>query len=138
GLHDHARSALTSELRACHCRGERSRTQKTDTFNKAKALFDAAYRGDAGAADALLIAGAPLDARDRRGNTPLMVAAANGHDEGVELLIDWGAQGDSADLPGLTALMAASIGGPADAARILLEHNARVNAATVDGMTALM
>ena len=45
----------------------------TDTINRGKALFDAAYRGDAGAADALLIAGAPLDGRDRRGNTPLIV-----------------------------------------------------------------
>ena len=46
-------------------------TGTIDTREKGKALLDAAYRGDAGAADALLIAGAPLDARDRRGNTQI-------------------------------------------------------------------
>jgi ankyrin repeat protein len=69
----------------------------TDMLNKAKALFDAAYRGEAGAVDALLIAGAPLDARDRRGNTPLMVAAANGHDEVVASPRSWRRR--SADTP---------------------------------------
>src|SRR4029453_15727701 len=103
GLRDHAGDTLASALRTWHGCQKRSRTQMTDTFNKAKALFDAAYRGEAEGAHSPLIAGAPLDARDRRGNTPLMVAAANGHDEVVELLIDWGAEVDSAGLPGLTA-----------------------------------
>ncbi|MDF2775523.1 MAG: hypothetical protein K0S86_5024 [Geminicoccaceae bacterium] len=81
----------------------------TDTKVKALALFDAAFHGDSGAVDALLIAGAPLDARDRRGGTPLMVAAANGHDETVLLFLDWGADVNASDLTGLTPLMAAAI-----------------------------
>jgi ankyrin repeat protein len=66
----------------------------TETIDKGKALFDAAYHGDAAAVDALLIAGAPLDARDKRRNTPLMVAAANGHDDTVGVLIDSGTYGN--------------------------------------------
>ena len=100
-------------------------TGTIDTMDKGKALFDAAYHGDAGAVDALLIAGAPLDARDRRGNTPLIVAAANGHQDVAELLIDWGANVNAADLTGLTPLMGAAIGGHTDTARLLLEHDAR-------------
>ena len=89
----------------------------TDLMNRGKALFESAYHGDAGAVDALLIAGAPLEARDRRGNTPLIVAAANGHEEVVDLLIDWGADVNATDLTGRTPLMGAAIGGHADTVR---------------------
>src|SRR5687767_3809294 len=107
-------------------------------INRGKALFDAAYPGAADAAGALLVAGAPLDARERPGHTPRTVAAANGHEDVAELLSEWGADVNTSDLAGRTPLMVAAIGGHTDTTRLLLENNAMPNAATIDGLTALM
>ena len=54
-------------------------------------LHAAAARGGAAAIASLLASGAPPDARDEHGRTPLHVATFGSHDEAVRALIDGGA-----------------------------------------------
>jgi ankyrin repeat protein len=61
-------------------------------------------RAAAEAVALLLDAGAPIDARDRRGRTALMIAAERGHAEIVELLLARGADRALADKDGKRAV----------------------------------
>jgi ankyrin repeat protein len=80
--------------------------------------------------------GADLKVRDRRGNTPLIYAAAFGSPEAVSMLLDAGAGVNDRNSFDATPLIWAA----ADPAkvRLLLAHGADVNAKTRQGRTALM
>ena len=52
----------------------------------------------------LLEKGAELDSEDRRGQTPLSLAAEKGHEAEVKLLLEKGAELDSKDRRGRTPL----------------------------------
>jgi ankyrin repeat protein len=71
----------------------------------------AVCRGDAQAVREQVAAGADLNARDRYGQTGLMLAAHAGHAEVVDVLIDAGADLDHAAKFTLTALMLAVVAG---------------------------
>jgi ankyrin repeat protein len=71
----------------------------------------AAREGEFAAAKALLESGAEIDARDRYGQTALMIAAHHGHQALVELLIESGANLDVTGKYGLSALMLSVISG---------------------------
>jgi hypothetical protein len=60
-------------------------------------LHDAATVGDVAAIDALLAAGAPIDARDDRGRTPVMAATHAGQVDAVRTLFAAGADPDIRD-----------------------------------------
>ena len=77
-----------------------------------------------------------VDARDRRGATSLMYAAAFGSVEAVSLLLDEGANVNSRNAFDATALMWAS-GDPAKS-RLLIERGANVNARSKQGRTPLL
>jgi len=70
--------------------------------------------------DALINAGAKVDARDERGMTPLHHAATNGNDDAVQALLNAGAEVVFCDGDGRTALQLASQG--SDAACSLQNH----------------
>ena len=55
----------------------------------------------------LLNAGANSEARDRRGDTPLLRAASKGHVSSVKILLDNGAQVNAKSRAGDTALLRA-------------------------------
>lgn len=84
----------------------------------------AVRRGDAGAIEALLRAGAPVDAKDRHGQTALMVAAHKGHTDAVRALLQHGAALDHTAKYSLSALMLAVIAGHAPIVRALIEAGA--------------
>ena len=84
----------------------------------------AARAGDADGLRRMLAAGADVDARDRRGQTALMLAAHGGHEAAVEALIAAGADLDVAAKYGLTALMLAIVAGHAGAALALVRAGA--------------
>ena len=71
----------------------------------------AVERGDAGEIRDLLERGADPDARDRYGQTALMRAARDGHDELARALIEAGAALDVTAKYGLSALMLAALNG---------------------------
>src|SRR5262247_2369778 len=77
-------------------------------------LWERAVRaGDVDAVAAMLKAGADVDARDRHGQTGLMLAAHCGHRAVAEALIAAGANLDAAAKYNLTALMLAIVAGHA-------------------------
>jgi ankyrin repeat protein len=84
----------------------------------------AVRRGDATTVRALLGTGLDVDARDRHGQTALMLAAQRGHGELTALLIEAGADLNVAAKYNLTALMLAIVAGHATVARLLVRAGA--------------
>src|SRR5512134_4087896 len=78
---------------------------------------DALKRGNVEAIRELLHRGADVDARDRYGQTGLMLAAHAGHRGVVELLLEHGAELNATAKFGLSALMLAVVAGHAEVAR---------------------
>jgi uncharacterized protein (DUF924 family) len=89
-----------------------------------KAWEDAVTRGDADAVRDLLRRGTDVDARDRHGQTALMLAAHAGHRDVVAALIEHRAALDVTGKFGLSALMLAVVAGHPEAARLLARAGA--------------
>jgi len=85
---------------------------------------------------AALDQGASPVARDTKGNTPLMHAAAYGNVACLRLLIERGAEVNATNDAGATALMRAA--SDYDKVRLLVEHRANVNARSTLGNSALL
>jgi hypothetical protein len=79
----------------------------------------AVKQGDAVAAREFLLRGLDVNARDRYGQTGLMLAAHGGHREVVETLIAHGADLNVTATFGLSALMLAVVAGHTEIARLL-------------------
>jgi ankyrin repeat protein len=101
----------------------------------APALFDAIRAGDTAYLKAHLTK-PELEARDRRGATPLMHAAAFGNLNALKLLIDAGADVKARNDMDATALLWAAA--DPEKARLLIEHGADVTVASKQGRTPLM
>jgi uncharacterized protein len=84
----------------------------------------AVRRGDLQCLGRLLAAGVDINARDRYGQTALMIAAHKGKSGVVRFLLKYGAGLDYTAKYGLSALMLAVIGGHADIVRALVEAGA--------------
>ena len=78
-------------------------------------------------------AGAPVDAREQNGTTPLMAAALEGHRQVVELLLASGAAVNARTADGQTPLMYAAINGSPDIVNLLLARGADINARDQNG-----
>ncbi|MCW3100606.1 MAG: ankyrin repeat-containing protein [Chthonomonadaceae bacterium] len=102
-------------------------------------------KGDLNAALLLMRIGANVNAQDRRGDTPLLLAVIGGWEQKmdrhspdvVRALLKQGARIDAQDELGMTPLMVAASFSHPVLVRILLEHGARVNMRTKKGETAL-
>ncbi|WP_346731935.1 ankyrin repeat domain-containing protein [Sphingomonas sp. GC_Shp_2] len=102
-------------------------------------MFDAARMGRDDVIPALLHAGVPIEIRDGRGHTPLVLASYNGHADTTALLLDRGAAVDGdADHRGNTALMGVAFKGHLAIAALLIARGADVNRRNAAGQTALM
>jgi len=106
------------------------------------ALHRAISVDDVQKADALIRAGADVNAANRYGVTPLSLAAGNGNAKLIDALVRSGASVKAADASlrdGRTLLMLAARTGSADAVQLLTARGSAVNAAeTRTGTTALM
>jgi ankyrin repeat protein len=102
------------------------------------ALHYAAFFGGADAAEALIGAGADLEAvsRNRMGVRPLNSAAAGGHGDVSRLLVERGADVNAAQEQGFTPLHAAAQNGDADLVAVFLAAGADKDARLDDGRTA--
>jgi len=74
---------------------------------------------------------------DRRGCSPLIVAATRGHEEVVETLLRLGAQIDRQDTMGNSALMMAATGGHLEVVKILLQAGASTMLQDRENLTAV-
>lgn len=103
------------------------------------ALAAAAISGQVPIVEALLRAGAKVDAATPYGTgTALAVAAATGNRPIVKLLLARGADPQAARPDGMTALMFAALKGNPEVVQELLRRKVDVNAQDCDGTTALM
>jgi ankyrin repeat protein len=118
---------------------------------EADTLVAAAWANDLASMRVLLEKGAPVNAMDRMGRTPLMLAAGNGNLKAVELLLAKGANVNAVSpeksetvkngaiaLGNLTALMTAVPAGGPEVTKALLDAGAKVNAQDIRQMTPLM
>ncbi|KRY77410.1 Ankyrin repeat domain-containing protein 50 [Trichinella pseudospiralis] len=78
-----------------------------------------------------------VNATDKEGRHPLLLAVEEGHADVVDVLLQCGAVVTAPALDGRTALHAASGRGSADLCRVLLQAGALVDAVDVDGRTSL-
>ncbi|KAG2452249.1 hypothetical protein HYH02_003276 [Chlamydomonas schloesseri] len=113
-------------------------TDKDRQMDNMTPLRGAAKHGRVRAVSILLEAGADKEARDKAGNTALLVAAQHGKDECVQVLLDAGADTQAANTDGYTALMWAAKEGHEEMLTDLLAAGASVNVANKDGVTPLM
>jgi uncharacterized protein len=103
------------------------------------ALHWAAHLDDLETAGLLLASGADVQARNRYGVAPLILACSNGSGKMIELLLNAGADPNTALPEGETALMNAARTGRLDAVRPLLARQADVDRKEEwRGQTALM
>ncbi len=98
-------------------------------------LVIAAREGSTASVDVLLVAKAAVDAKNRFGDTALMVASLNGR---IEIVRKLRAAGAEVNRPGWTPLIYAATGGHAEIVRFLLAQGADVNAVSPSGASALM
>jgi hypothetical protein len=100
-------------------------------------LLAAAVKGDTARVIALIKAGAGVEATDKNGRTPLMLAAQHGHADTVRALLAAGAKTDARDKSGFTAYGLALLDpagrGSHDAALQLLPQPPKYRLAVVAG-----
>lgn len=112
-------------------------SQSTTKTTSAPTLFGAAEDGDAAEVARLLASGASADVRRTPGGeTPLMRAAARGHEEVVRVLLDAGADACARRADGFTPLILAVFFGHEGVVRLLVGRGADASARTSLGTTA--
>ena len=116
-----------------------STTAAVEKSTHVPSIFQMALDGDITGVSTMLDQGAPVNATDPKGRTPLMPASFNGHVEIVNRLLAAGAKVNTRDAIGRTALMYGSSGPFPSVVALLCKHGAEVNIVdTQERWTALM
>jgi ankyrin repeat protein len=100
--------------------------------------LDAARAGDDSVLAPMIRAGLPVNLRDHKGNSLLMLASYHGHAEMVQALLDCDADPDRRNLRGQTPLGGVAFKGYVKIATMLLDAGADLNADQGGGTTPLM
>jgi len=86
----------------------------------------------------LISQGADIDAKDRNGNTPLLLAATNGHTAVVKTLLDAGADVNENNKFGVTVLMKAAECGSSEIVEMLIKQGTDIDIIDNTGRTPLL
>ena len=116
--------------------GKGADVHATEGWRGQTALMWAAAQNQSTSAEALIRAGAALDARSEGGFTPLLFSAREGHIEALHVLLEAGADPDDTLPNGTNALVLATYNAHYDLVQVLLGAGADPNAAD-QGWTAL-
>lgn len=100
--------------------------------------LDAARTGDVELLRPMLDAGMPVELKDAKGNTLLMLAAYHGNGEAVDLLLSKGAEPDARNDRGQTPLAGVAFKGHLEVAKRLIEAGADPSADQGGGRTPAM
>lgn len=100
--------------------------------------LDAARHGETGLLVSMLDAGMPVELRDEKGNSLLMLAAYHGHEDAVRELLRHGADPDARNHRDQTPLAGVAFKGHLEVARILIEGSADPTADQGGGRTPVM
>jgi len=100
-------------------------------------LIDAVLHRTLGEVGILLVQGAPVDAKDVHGDTPLICAARAGYKGKCRLLIENKAMVDAKTISGETPLILAAVNGNEAVCRLLVEKKAMIDGTFNYGSTPL-
>ena len=123
------------------CKGKenyKAETERNGAVYSEEAFLHEVKTGNRGEVEEFIRAGINVNAKDKDGSTPLMIASEKSDSEIVGLLLKSGADPNAGDIAGYTALMFASYSGNLEIARLLIGSGADVDARDKDGWTALM
>ena len=101
-------------------------------------LFEAAKKGRTGDVQLYLKHGASIKARDRFGNTALLLAAFSGRTKTVKVLLDAGSNVKHQNLGGSTALYRAAKAGKGKSVKLLVKAGGDVNTLNKKGLSPLI
>ncbi|HEY0095692.1 MAG TPA: ankyrin repeat domain-containing protein [Archangium sp.] len=109
-----------------------------EVLEVARMAFQHARSGNAAGLAAILDAGLPVNLRNERGDTLLMLASYHGHVDATRVLLAHKADPERTNDRGQTPLAGCAFKGDLTMARLLLDHGTQVDGAGPDGKTALM
>jgi ankyrin repeat protein len=112
--------------------------ERKGTVYSEEAFLHQVKTGNSKAVEMYIRGGINVNAKDRDGSTPLMIASERGDSEMARVLLENGADPNARDIDGYTALMFVSYSGNLEIARLLVKSGADVNARDKDGWTAMM
>ena len=116
----------------------KSEIERKGTVYSEEAFLHEVKTGNRGEVEVFIRAGININAKDKDGSTPLLIASEKGDIEIARLLLENGADPNASDIDGYTALMFTSYSGNLEIAKLLVGNGADVNARDKDGWTALM
>lgn len=119
-------------------RGVKAPARELPLADAERILLDAARAGETELVTGLVKAGVPVETRDAKGYSALILAAYHGHLATVEALLALGADGCAGDARGSTALMGAAFKGYVPVIERLSKEPCAVDQANALGQTALM
>jgi ankyrin repeat protein len=114
------------------------KTMDQETLDFIRSVFGLVRAGDAASLRAMVDKGVPVNFRNEKGDSLIMLASYHGHLEAAQVLLEAGADPDVANDQGQTPLAGAAYKGFVEIAELLLKHGANVEGASPDGKTPLM
>ena len=109
-----------------------------DTLEFIRGLFNLVREGDTEQLTALVAKGVPVNFRNEKGDSLIMLATYHGHLGTSRILLEAGADPNVANDQGQTPLAGVAYKGYLEIAELLLQHGANVEGASPDGKTPLM
>ncbi len=109
-----------------------------ETLAFIRSVFTLVRTGDATSLEPMVAQGLPVNFRNDKGDSLIMLACYHGHLDTARILLGAGADPNVANDQGQTPLAGVAYKGYLEIAQLLLEHGAHVEGASPDGKTPLM